>query len=144
MSIANIYLSGDQKRNISHFANIVKIAKSDGEISKEEEDLLKAIAKQYQITDDNYKAIFKDPEYYPIRAQLGCEERIERLYDLLKMVFADHKLRSMEVSILRKIVVGLAFPLKNIDDIVIQAVHLDIENCSLEKFQEEIMKVNPI
>jgi len=144
MSIANIYLSGDQKRNISHFANIVKIAKSDGEISKEEEDLLKAIAKQYQITDDNYKAIFKDPEYYPIRAQLGCEERIERLYDLLKMVFADHKLRSMEVSILRKIVIGLAFPLKNIDDIVIQAVHLDMENCSLEKFQEEIMKVNPI
>jgi len=144
MSIANIYLSGDQKRNISHFANIVKIAKSDGEISKEEEDLLKAIAKQYQITDDNYKAIFKDPEYYPIRAQLGCEERIERLYDLLKMVFADHKLRSMEVSILRKIVVGLAFPLKNIDNIVIQAVHLDMENCSLEKFQEEIMKVNPI
>jgi len=144
MSIANIYLSGDQKRNISHFANIVKIAKSDGEISKEEEDLLKAIAKKYQITDENYKTIFKDPEYYPIRAQLGCEERIERLYDLLKMVFADHKLRSMEVSILRKIVIGLAFPLKNIDDIVIQAVHLDMENCSLEKFQEEIMKVNPI
>ncbi|MCK5637590.1 MAG: hypothetical protein KAH67_02685 [Flavobacteriaceae bacterium] len=144
MTIADIYLSGDQKRNISHFANIVKIAKSDGEISNEEEELLKAIAKKYQITDDNFKAIFKDPEYYPIRAQLGCEERIERLFDLLKMVFADHKMRSMEVSTLRKIVIGLAFSLKNVDDIVIQAVHIDIENCSLEEFQKEIMKVNRI
>ncbi len=144
MTIADVYLSGDQKRNISHFANIVKIAKSDGEISEEEVELLKSIAKQYQITDEKFNIIFKDPDYFPIRAQLSCEERLERLYDLIKMVFADHKMRSKEVSILRKIVIGLAFPLKNIDDIVLQAIHVDIENCDLEEFQKEIMKVIPI
>ncbi len=141
MSIADLYLSGDQKRNISHFANIVKIAKADGTVTDEEIELLKFIALKYQITDDKFKEIFKDPDYYPIRAQLSCEERVERLYDLLRMVFADHKKRSAEVSILRKIIIGLAFPLKFVDEIVIQAVNLDIENISFDEFNKELMEV---
>ena len=144
MSISDVYLSGDQKRNISHFANIVKIAQADGLVTEEEKEFLKVIAHKYQIPEDKYNDILKAPEYYPIRAQLSCEERIERLYDLLKMVFVDHKKRSQEVSILRKIVIGLAFPLKNVDKIVISAVNLDMDNCDFEEFYDEIMKVNQI
>ncbi|MEN8185672.1 MAG: TerB family tellurite resistance protein [Bacteroidota bacterium] len=141
MALSDLYLRGGQKRDISHFANIVKIAQADGTVTDEERELLKFIALKYEIEEEKFNEIFKDPNYYPIRAQLSCEERIERLYDLLKMVFADHKKRSAEVSMLRKIVVGLAFPLQLVDDVVIQAVNLDIENISIGEFREEMMKI---
>jgi len=140
MSISDIYLSGDHKRNISHFANIVKIAKADDIIMKDEELFLKKIAKTYNIEEDRYKEIFKNPEKYPIKAHLSNEERIERLYDLVKMVFADNSTSMNEVSLLRAITTGLAFPIKRVDTIVERALQMDIKTVKLEDFHKEIMK----
>ena len=110
MDISDIYLSIGQKRNISHFANIVRIAKSDQEISAEEVEMLSRIAKKYNITNDRFKQILREPERIPTLAHLECEERVERLYELLEMVEIDRKIEIREVNMLRKIVTGLAFP----------------------------------
>ncbi len=141
MAISDLYMSIGLKRNISHFANIVKIAKSDKNISQEEVQLLIKIAKKYNIDDDKFKEILKNPEKTPTIAHLDCEERIERLFDLLKMVNADHTIAKEEVSILRKIATGLAFPLHRVDEIVDEAIQMKIDNCELEDFQKKIFKV---
>lgn len=141
MAISDLYMSIGLKRNISHFANIVKIAKSDKNISQEEVQLLIKIAKKYNIDDEKFKEILKNPEKIPTIAHLDCEERMERLFDLLKMVNADHNIAKEEVSILRKIVTGLAFPLHRVDKIVDQSILIDIDNCVLEDFQKRIFKV---
>ena len=141
MAISDLYMSVGLKRNISHFANIVKIAKSDKNISQEEVQLLIKIAKKYNIDDEKFKEILKNPEKIPTIAHIDCEERIERLFDLLKMVNADHTIAKEEVSILRKIVTGLAFPLHRVDEIVDQAIQIEIDNCELEDFQKIIFKV---
>lgn len=142
MDISDFYMSVGQKRNISHFANIVKIAKSDRILSQEELSLLEKIAKRYNIGKTKFKEIYKNPEKFPTIAHLDCEERIERLYDLIKMVEADHKVSIKEVAVLTKIVTGLAFPIKNIDAIVAKAIEIDVETCDLRTFQKEILKVN--
>ena len=49
MGISDLYLSIGQKRNISHFANIVRIAKSDNQISSEEIEFLAKVSKKYNI-----------------------------------------------------------------------------------------------
>jgi len=140
MSISDIYLSGDQKRNISHFANIVRIAKADDIIMHDEEELLKKIAKTYNIEEDRYKDIFKNPEKYPIKGHISNEERIERLYDLVRMVFADDSSSKNEIRILRAIVTGLSFPIKNVDIIVDRSIAMDISKYNLMDFHKEIMK----
>lgn len=145
MGISDYYMSIGLKRNISHFANMVKIAKSDNVITKEEIALLVKISKKYNISEDKFKEIFKDPDKVPTIAHLECEERIERLYDLIKMVEVDHKKENIkEIHVLKKIVTGLAFPLKNIDIIVETAVNIDVENCELKEFKNHILKVNKI
>ena len=55
INISDIYLSIGQKRNISHFANIVRIAKSDNQISAEEVAFLAKVSKKYSITDENFR-----------------------------------------------------------------------------------------
>ena len=81
--------SRTDKRNLSHFANIVRIAKSDDEVSIEEMQLLSEIAKKYKITDEQFEEILKDPDKVPTIERLDLEERIEILYEHMHMVEAD-------------------------------------------------------
>lgn len=141
MDISDFYMSIGQKRNISHFSNIVRIAKSDGIITHEEIVFLQNVANKYNIEDDKFKEILKNPDNFPTIGHLECLERIERLYDLVKMIRADHIIADEEVSVLRKIAIGLAFPLHEIDEIVDKAVNFETENSNLESFQKEILKI---
>ena len=141
MGISDIYMSVGLKRNISHFANIVRIAYSDGVITEEEIVFLQKVAKKYNIDDDKFKEIIKNPEKFPTIGHLECLERIERLYDLLAMIEADHVVSVEEVAVLSRITVGLAFPLHRIDEIVDRAIKIDVEEVDLETFQKEIFNV---
>ncbi len=141
MGISDLFLSVGQKRSISHFANIVRIAKSDQNISVEEVELLSKIARKYNITNEQFKQILKDPEQIPTIGHLECEERVERLYELLQMVEADHRIEKSEVSVLKKIVVGLAFPIHAVDDIVQQAVKTDLDVTDLDAFKRDMFKL---
>ena len=139
MNISDIYLSIGQRRDISHFANIVRIAKSDNQISQEEIVFLAKVSKKYNISDENFKEILKFPEDIPTIAHLDCIERIERLYELMVMVKADRQIKKEEVMMLRRIVTGLAFPLNRVDMIVDHSLTIDVEEVSMENFTDKIL-----
>ncbi len=139
MNISDIYLSIGQKRDISHFANIVRIAKSDNQISQEEIAFLAKVSKKYNISDENFKEILKFPEKIPTIAHLDCIERIERLYELMVMVKADQQIKHEEVMMLRRIVTGLAFPLNRVDMIVDHSLTIDVGEVSMENFTDKIL-----
>ena len=139
MNISDMFLSIGQRRDISHFANIVRIAKSDNQISQEEIAFLSKVSKKYNITDENFKEILKFPENIPTIAHLDCIERIERLYELMVMVKADHQIQHEEVMMLRRIVTGLAFPLNRVDMIVDHSITIDVEEVSMENFTDKIL-----
>lgn len=141
MGISDLYLSIGQKRNISHFANIVRIAKSDNQIVAEEIAFLSKVSNKYNISDEQFKDIIKYPEKVPTIAHLDCLERIERLYDLLIMVKVDHQIEREEVSMLRRIVTGLAFPLNRVDMIVDHSLTLDVDEISVDTFTTEILQL---
>lgn len=141
MGISDLYLSIGQQRNISHFANIVRIAKSDDQISPEEIEFLAKVSKKYNISNEQFRDIIKFPEKVPTIAHLDCVERIERLYDLLVMVKADHHVEDQEVFMLRRIVTGLAFPLNRVDMVVDHSIAMDMEGVSAESFTDSILKL---
>jgi len=141
MGISDLYLSIGQQRNISHFANIVRIAKSDNRISPEEIEFLGKISKKYNISNEQFKDIIKFPEKIPTIAHLDCVERIERLYELLGMVKADQHVEQQEVLMLRRIVTGLAFPLNRVDMLVDHSIAMDLDGVSVDSFTDNILKL---
>lgn len=141
MGISDLYMSIGQKRNISHFANIVRIAKADNNVSAEEIEFLSKISNKYNITDEKFREILRHPESFPTIAHLECVERIERLYELLEMVKADHKVADNEVSMLKRIVTGLAFPVGKVDLIVDKSLALDTDNISVEEFTSTMLEM---
>ena len=144
MGVSDFNLSGEQKLNIAHFASVVRLALADNVIAESEEILLKRIAKRFHISDEKYQERINSPEDYPINTPHGYDERIEYLYDLAKMVYADGSANKEEAAVLQKMCIGLGFPIDNIEKVSDEAIHLILNNNDLEDFTKSIKNVNKI
>ena len=142
MAISDYNLSGEQKRNIEHFASIVVLAMADEKITEGEEKLLKRLAKRYHILEEKYNEIIENPSKFPVHTPHNYNERIERLYDLTKMIYADDEVSLKEVGVLRRICVGLGFPLNNVEKIADEAIHLVLNDNDIEDFTKAVKRVN--
>ena len=144
MSISDLYSSGAHKKNLGHFANIVKLAMADDVITEGEQKLLERLAKRLEIDKVEYKHVLKNPEKYPTNPPVSYDARIERLYYLTKMVYADDEVSKDEVLVMRKIVIGLGFPQDNAEKVSDEALHLVMNENDVEDFTKAIKRVNSI
>ena len=124
MSIANLYSSGFKSRNRDHFAAIVRVALSDGIITEEEKAFLNRTAINLEIEDSEVSLIMDNPDKYPINPPTNKQKRLERLYDLTRMVYADNIADEGEVQLLQRIVVGLGFATEEAEAIAQKALQL--------------------
>ena len=144
MSIVDFFATGEHKRNLGHFAGLVKIAQIDDEISEGEEKLLKRTARNLNISNDEYKEVIKDASKYAINPPIGYDASIERLFRLTQMIYADGDATLNEVNVLKKVATALSIPLDNIDKVCSEAVHLVMNDNDLEDFTIAIKKVNAV
>jgi len=121
MSFSNLYSSGFKQRNRDHFASIVRIALSDGVISKEEEAFINRTAINLEIEEQEVETIKANLDNYPINPPSTEQRRLERLYDLTRMVFADQIADEAEKKIMNRLIIGLGFPHEEVEDIINQS-----------------------
>lgn len=142
MSISDLFDSGFKKRNEDHFAAIVRVAMSDDVINDAEKAFLDRLARNLNISELEYKQILKDYKTHPINPPLSYDRRLERLYDLARMVWADHIEGEDQVKMLKKFAVGLGFRAENTDYITDKALKLVHNNVDLDTFTEEMRTMN--
>lgn len=109
MSFSDLFGSGAHQRNLGHFASIINIAVVDGEINEKEELLLRRLARKLNINEAEYDKVMENPSMYAIHPPHSHEERLELLYDLLKIIFADHAIDEQEEHLLKKYAIALGF-----------------------------------
>ncbi len=142
MSFSDLFESGFKKRNEDHFAAIVRVAMSDGIINDSEKAFLDRLATGLDITEQEYKDILKDYKSHPINAPHSYDTRLERLYDLARMVWADHIEGPDQVVLLERLCIGLGFNqdnVKYIADKALTLVHYEVE---LDEFIEKMKTMN--
>jgi hypothetical protein len=144
MGIADYNLKGDQKKNAAYFASIVKLALADNKLTDGESKLLKRLARRYHIMPEMELKILENPDTFALVTPHNYDERIEQLYLLSKMIYADDEVSKKEVGTLRKIAIGLGFPIKNAEKVVDEAIHLVLNDNDLEDFSKAIKRVNKI
>lgn len=142
MSFSDLFDSGFKKRNEDHFAAIVRVAMDDGIISEEEKAFLDRLARSLDISEADYKVILKDYKSHPINPPLSYDNRLERLYDLSRMVYVDHIKGDHEEVLLRKIAIGLGFHPENVKYVVDKALTLVSNGVDLDTFIHEIKNMN--
>lgn len=142
MSFSDLFDNEFKTRNKGHFSAIVRVALSDGEITSEEKEFLDKLAIRLEISQQEYEEILENPTKYPINPPVLYTQRIERLYDLSRMVYADHILGPKQKQILIRFALALGFTPSNVDYIVDKALSLLLLNVDLDTFTYEIQHMN--
>jgi uncharacterized tellurite resistance protein B-like protein len=142
MSFSDLFDSGFKSRNKGYFASFVKIAYSDNVLTDDEKKFLDRIALKLEISADEYEEIVENPDKYPVDPPYLYIHRLERLYDLGRMVYADHVLGPRQKDILTRYAVYLGFTPNNIPYIVDKALSLLFLNVDIETFVYEMQHMN--
>lgn len=142
MSILDLFDSGFKKRNQDHFAAIVRVAMSDGVITEDERIFLHRLAARLDISEQEYKDILKNYKKHQINPPTSYDVRLERLYDLARMVYADHVLGERQTALLERLGIGLGFTTGNVAYVVDKALKLVNAGVDKESFMNEIKNMN--
>lgn len=143
MSIKDLYSSGFVERNQGHFAAIVRVALSDGKIVDEERQFLERLARKLSIGEVEYAKILENPTNYPINPPTTYNRRLERLFDLVRIVYVDLDVKDSQIAVLERIAVGLGFAPANVKFIVQKALDLVVEQeMDVHSFSDEIKNMN--
>ena len=140
MSFSDLFDSEFKQRNKGHFSAIVRVALADGKFAPEEKAFLDKLASKLEISPAEYTEILENPLKYPINPPYLHEQRLERLFDLARMVHLDHHLGDKQDLLLRKIGLALGFPRENVDYIIEKAMILVDEKVDSDTFLSEMMK----
>jgi uncharacterized membrane protein YebE (DUF533 family) len=88
------YLS--YKKN--HIKNLLGLAKADGHMHPKEEALLYKIGARYGLKDRQVKQLIDKDEKYEINVPDNHNDRMNLLYDLILMVYADDVIDKHEIK----------------------------------------------
>ena len=122
MSILDLYNHSEKRRNLAHFASIASLAAVDGEINARELKVIDNFARKLDISEADYKEVMKKSNKYPIDPSNSAVIRLERLFDLFKIIFADHEIEEEEMVLLKKYAIGLGYSTKKADRIIEKSI----------------------
>jgi len=134
MSVRDLYSRDSSNNNLAHFGSLASLAAVDGHIAESEMSVLKQFAHKLQITDDQFKEVMKEENKYPIDHQVSYEKRLERFFDLMKIVFADKELDDNEMALLKRYAIGLGFPNDDADNLIEKSVAIFTGKIDFEDF----------
>ncbi|MFC0075663.1 TerB family tellurite resistance protein [Flavobacterium procerum] len=142
MSFSDLFDNEFKQRNKGHFSAIVRVAFADGRINEEEQAFLDKLASRLEISDEEYKEILSDPWKHPINPPYLYAQRVERLYDLARMVHIDHHLGDQQEIMLKRMALALGFTPGNVDYIVSKALSLVDKKVDSDTFSFEMENMN--
>jgi uncharacterized tellurite resistance protein B-like protein len=142
MSFVDLYSNSEHRTNLAHFAAIATLAAVDGSINAPELAIIDRFAKKLGISQEEYKEVMKKENKYPIDPPSDAQTRLERLFDLSRMVYADHVLGPKQKDILTKFCLALGFTPGNVSYIVDKAFSLIMMNVDLDTFVYEMTHMN--
>lgn len=82
----------------SHIKNLLALAKIDGHMHEKEEALLYKIAKRYGLKDRQVKQLVETDEAFKIVVPDNHNDKMNLLYDLVLMVYADDVVDKHEIE----------------------------------------------
>ena len=142
MSFSDLFDSEFKQRNKGHFSAIVRVALADGSLVQEEKNFLDKLATNLEISTAEYEEILEKPLKYPINPPYLYSQRLERLFDLARMVNVDHHLGDKQESLLKRFSLALGFTPGNVDYIVAKALSLADKKVDLDTFIFEMKNMN--
>jgi uncharacterized tellurite resistance protein B-like protein len=81
-----------------HIKNLLALAKADGHVHEKEEAVIYKIGKRYGLKERQVKAILDSNEKFSVNVPNNHHDKMNVLYDLMLIVFADGVVEKKEVA----------------------------------------------
>ncbi len=94
------YLS--YKKN--HIKNLLALAKADGTVHEKEQKMLYKIGAKYGLKDRQVKALIESDETFEVNVPDNHYDKMNVLYDLMLMVYADGVVEKREIAFCESVV----------------------------------------
>lgn len=108
----------EKKIKLEHFANIVAVAASDGNITDEEVDLLKDRAIEYGLTEKDVNDLIDKAESLEFIIPMNQVEKEDQLSEAVLMSMIDGDIADKEYELCLKIADKLGFDQKYLNHII--------------------------
>ncbi|MFD0862950.1 TerB family tellurite resistance protein [Sungkyunkwania multivorans] len=141
MSISEIYESGTQKNNLAHFVAMAGLAAVDGKINEQEHRVLSKFADKLNISEEQFNKIIDHPQDFNFSSPNTKEERLEYLFNLFKVVFADHDIDDQEVSLVRRYAIGLGCTTDMANQIIKKSIRIFRGDIDFEDYRYLLEKI---
>lgn len=135
MSFKDLYGHSEYKSNLAHFAAMSTLAASDGSISDEEKALLDKFALKLNISERDYEMVMDPAKKFPIEPPVSSDKRLERLYDLFRIIFVDHQIDEEEMALIRKYAIGLGYASEQAEAIIARSILIFSGKIGFEDYQ---------
>jgi uncharacterized tellurite resistance protein B-like protein len=144
MSFTDYITNHGRRVNKQAFVHLIQVSKIDGELKKEEFDLLYKEGKKFGLTDPeiDHLIISESNSHYDVPYSL--EEKFEHLYNMGEMILADNVVDEKERRIIKKFAIEAGFSdskLAGLAEILIEGIRMNTEEEILfSKFKQYILE----
>ncbi len=118
MKLLELFDSRDKKKRLSHIRNLISLACIDGQIDKNELDLIFRIAIRGGLTPEEFKRIVDRPDSVSFTPPDNYRERIEQLYDMVLVMMIDGEIHEKEIALCKLSAIRLGFKHQVIDKMI--------------------------
>lgn len=115
MSIEQLYPSASSENNENLYLSLARIAQVDGKVSEQEQALLNRVATRMGWNDAEQALLLERANTAVVAPVIDAEERLERMYALLRMGHIDGSISEAEQSLLQRYAIALGFPAQGIE-----------------------------
>jgi uncharacterized tellurite resistance protein B-like protein len=115
MSIAQLYPSASSENNENLYLSLARIAQVDGKVSEQEQALLNRVAMRMGWNEAEQALLLERASTSVVAPVIDAEERLERMYALLRMGHIDGSISEAEQSLLQRYAIALGFPAQGIE-----------------------------
>lgn len=87
-----------------HIKNLLALAKADGHVHEKEQKMLFKIGKRYGLKDRQIQTLMDSDEKFEVNVPNNHHDKMNLLYDLMLMVYADGVVEKKEIAFCEDVV----------------------------------------
>lgn len=118
MDILDQFEHHGKKQQKEHFKNLIKVALADGNVDKQELEMLHRFGRKMGFTDPEIDNLIDAAGTWSFNPPYELAKRFEQLYDIVKMVLADNIIDENEMKLASTYAIKLGFEQKEIDNLL--------------------------
>ena len=99
----------------THLKNLISLAKVDGHLHEDEKNLLRKVGEKYGLRQKQIQQLIDSEEKFDLNIPESHDQKMNQLYDLVLMVYADGVVDKNEVHFCKQIVNQYGFKEEIVD-----------------------------